>query len=81
MPEVGCHEMDEEKGRKGRVLCKSLKSMWKEEHLTGIRVGRNRMSGKGPVKTHSFLTKCRSNKVVWITTNQFLSLSFNLTRF
>lgn len=47
--------MDEEKGRKGRVLCKSLKSMGKEEHLTGIRVGRNRMSGKGPIKNIAFL--------------------------
>lgn len=50
--------MNGEKGRKGRVLCKSLKFMGKEEHLTGIRVGRNRMSGKWSVKKHSFLAKC-----------------------
>lgn len=58
MPDVGCHEMNGEKGRKGRVLCKSLKFMGKEEHLTGIRVGRNRMSGKWSVKKHKFLAKC-----------------------
>ena len=58
MPEVGYHEMDDEKGRKGRVLCKSLDSMgWGGGK---VRVGRNRMSGKGPVKkNHCLLTKCR----------------------